>query len=242
MKSLLLTLITAAAVTPQAHAATIDSINISTVFGYPANYGPGVQNSFIVFGAPLTFQLSDGATVAPGVGWIPYSQGTPSKIRTTSTGHVEYEFSSVLNGAMGAGVLLYHEGELKGTTDPLLWSEGKLVPTTPLVISAVEGSTTATLSGMARIVFNNPNHPWRNPASSFVPYSAAEGTVVPFTETFTLLNGATWTPETFRSNFSYQISGVVSFVPEPSAVVMHLVGLLAMGAAIQVRRRNGPST
>jgi hypothetical protein len=237
MKRLLFTLLTTAALCPQVQASTIDAIQISTVFGYTANYGPGFPNNFIVFGAPLSYQLSDGSTVSPGVGWIPYSQGSPTRIQTTPTGVVSYEFNAIVNGAMGNGVLLYHQGELSGTSDPLLWSEGELVPTTPLVLSAQEGDATATMSGMARIVFNNPNHPWRSPASSFVPYAAAEGDLVPFTETFTLLNGATWTAETFNSDFSYQISGVVAFVPEPSAVAMHGLGLVALGAALRRRAR-----
>jgi hypothetical protein len=71
----------------------------------------------------------------------------------TADGHILYEFGSVTNWARGEGVLFYHDG-LVYTSSTYYWTEGKLVPVSPIVLDAVVGSKTAVLSGLAKISLN----------------------------------------------------------------------------------------
>jgi hypothetical protein len=216
----------ACVVAVSAHATTtINKINVSTVFGYLEYYSPGPVNRFGLLGAPLTYELSNGELRSPGAGWIPYTNGTVTRQTVSPSGTIEYEFGSITNWAAGGGALFYHLGQVWNGATNDMWTEGKLVPASPLVLVAQVGSTSATMTGLARIDFNNSSNAWGS-AASFVPYTAAEGSVVPFSVTYTLLNGATWQLNVFDSPFEYSMSGQISLVPEPATFALLLLGLV----------------
>ena len=58
-------------------------------------------------------------------------------------------------------------------------------------------------------------------------YSAVVGSIVPFELTYTLLNGAGWSPTTFQSSFSYTVRGEVDFA---AATFPALLGLQIRGS------------
>src|SRR5436190_2335576 len=93
----------------QAKALTIDSITVSTVFGYTETYYPGDFNRFGLLGVPLHYNLSDGRTMQPGAGWIPYTNGTIQS-ETLNGDTIEFVFDPISNWAKGYGVLFYHMG------------------------------------------------------------------------------------------------------------------------------------
>ena len=212
-----------------AHAVTtIDKINISTVFGYAETYSPGSFNRFGILGVPFSYELSNGETRVPGAGWIPYTNGTLTSETMSPSGVISYEFGSVNNWAQGEGVLFYHLGQVWNYSTNDLWSEAALTPASALVLSAQIGSSFATMTGLARVAFNNPSSAWGSP-ENFVPYSVAEGTLVPFSATYTLLNGATWQPGIFDSSFQYEMTGEILMVPEPATWMVMLLGLTIVG-------------
>jgi len=218
------------------HALTIDSITISTVDGCQESYGgPGSFNRFGLLGVPYLYNLSDGRSLIPGAGWIPYTNGTVTN-EDVHGGEIDYTFGDITNWAKGDGVLFYHVGQVwDETPTSALWTEGELTPVTPLVLRAELGGTTATLSGEALVAFNNSSNRWGDPAN-FVPYAADEGHIVHFETTYTLADGATWARGTFDSAFSYNMIGTISMVPEPDAAALIVGGI---GLLMALSRRRG---
>jgi hypothetical protein len=232
--------------TAQAAAAlTIDSINVSTVFGYgdthyPVEY-PGYDR-FSILGAAYSYTLSDGQVRSSGAGWIPYTNGHLSNV-SISNGSVSYEFDQVYNWAMGGGTIFYSIGQVscKGTCNESgagLWTEGQFAPVSPIILTAQLGSSTATLSGTARIVQNNSSSNWSGRPDNFVPFSSPEGSVVNYSATYALTDGSAWDESTFSKRFSYNMTGSINLspVPEPDTISMTLSGL-GLVAWILARQR-----
>lgn len=217
---------------PSAQAVVINAINVSTVAGYSESYYPGDFNRFGILGVPLTYSLSDGRTASFGAGWIPYTNGTVTNEQVTANGHIRYEFGSLNNWARGQGVLFYHIGLVDLPWPGGYWTEGELIPASPVVLDAVIGSDTAVLSGLARISLNNASSYWSGGYFDYISYAVPEGAIVPYTAIYTLLNGDTWTPGIFNSPFNYQLNGTISFVPEPSSLALAVLALV--GIAIRI--------
>jgi hypothetical protein len=232
--------------TGPAHATVINSINISTVSGYTETYFPGDFNRFGLLGVPLTYALDNGELRVPGAGWIPYTNGTVTR-QTIVGDTIEYESGSIYNWALGDGVLFYHVGQVWDyTSDPNYWSEGTLIPASPLILRGSLGGNVATLTGFARIFFNNASNMWGDPAE-FFPYAAPEGALVPFSATYTLLD-ATWNLDVFDQPFNYQMEGVIDFtaasVSEPGGLALALLGAVVLAGAGRFhpcRRRQRPN-
>jgi hypothetical protein len=193
----------------QAKALTIDTIEVSTVFGYSETYFPGDFNRFGLLGVPYRYLLSDGRSMQPGAGWIPYTNGTIES-ETVIGDTIEYVFNPITNWAQGTGVLFYHLGQVWDGGGSTLWTEGELVPVGKVVLRAKIGTSSATLRGLARVSFNNPGNAWGAPAD-FVPYAKAEGAAVAYRATYTLLDGRTWQPGIFGTSFSYTMNGKIPF-------------------------------
>jgi hypothetical protein len=227
----------------QANALTITSINVSTVMGYPDFYSPTPYpdyNRFSILGAAYSYKLSDGEVRGSGAGWIPYTNGQLTSVHINGN-QVDYAYANVSNWAKGNGTVFYSMGQVwcpscadNGTG---LWTEGQLAPVSPIVLTATLGSTVATLSGVAKVVSNNSGSRWGT-AENFVPYASPEGSLVNYSATYTLLNGATWQADTFDHAFSYSMAGAinVSPVPEPSAALLFPIGLGAVLVAVRRRR------
>jgi hypothetical protein len=214
-----------------AHSLVIDRLNVSTVFGYPVSHYPA-DYRFIIFGVPYSYELSNGETRTVGAGWIPYTEGKVTR-ETVVGDSLEIEFGSFINWAKGEGTLLYHLGQVWDYGYSTEWTEGQLIAASPVVLRATVGSNVATLEGLATILFNNPSNAWGDPAD-FVPYGLPEGTVIPYSITYTLLNDVTWAPGLLNTIFDYQISGTLDFtgaqaVPEPGLLLpLLLFALLAL--------------
>jgi hypothetical protein len=212
-----------------AHAATtIQRINLSTTFGYVETHYPGPFARFSVPGMSLSFELSDGRTLFPGAGLNPFTNGRATQEWTESDGTIRYEFGVIDNYYLGQGVLLYHRSMLWDQTNAAsLWSQGQLTPIGNVVLTAHIGSAVGTISGLALATYSDSVTGWAvpPPVGSFVPYAVPTGSVVPYSATYTLLNGATWQPGIFNTTFQYNITGEVSVVPENPSYSLLLLGL-----------------
>jgi hypothetical protein len=82
-----------------------------------------------------------------------------------------------------------------------------------LVLVAEHGGATATLEGRARIALDEPAN--YNDAR-FNHLNAPVGTIVPFTATYTLMEPATFGPDTFDAPFTYSAAIVVD-LSDPNA-------------------------
>ncbi|CAH0349896.1 hypothetical protein [Aquabacterium sp. CECT 9606] len=226
----------------QAHALSIDAINVSTVAGYPDSHYPVDYPSydrFSILGAAYSYQLSNGEVRQSGAGWIPYTNGELLSVET-SNDEITYRFGRVNNWARGEGSIFYSQGQVwcPSCNEPGagLWTEGEFAPVSPVLLKAKIGSTVATLVGTARIVFNHAGG-WGSGDQYFIPFTLPEGSIVNYAATYTLLN-ATWNVDTFTQQFSYQMTGKinVSSVPEPTQALLLLAGLLVVGANIKGKR------
>lgn len=211
-----------------AHSLVIERLNVSTVFGYPVTHYPA-DYRFIIFGVPYSYELSNGETRTVGAGWIPYTEGQVTR-ETVVGDQLEIEFGSFINWAKGEGTLLYHVGQVWDYGFSTEWTEGQLTAASPVILRATIGSSVATLEGLATVLFNNSSNAWGDP-SDFVPYGKPEGTVMPYSITYTLLNEVTWAPGLLNTIFDYTIAGTLDFteslaVPEPNSLTLLLLAVL----------------
>ena len=215
-----------------ASVLTIDTINVSTVDGYgdthyPVTY-PGYDR-FSILGAALSYTLSDGQVRPFGAGWIPYTNGNLSSVSIVN-GTVNYEFDQVNNWAKGNGTIFYSIGQVWcpacNETGSGLWTEGQFAPVSPIVLTAPLGSTTATLTGTARIVLNNASSNWGLP-ENFLSFSSPEGSIVQYSTIYTLTDGSVWDQNTFNNRFSYNMTGTINLhsIPEPGTLAIFALGL-----------------
>jgi hypothetical protein len=88
------------------------------------------------------------------------------------------------------------------------------------------------IASFARLLgrnINNADSNWGGGAFDYISYAAPEGAVVPYTATYTLLDGDTWGPGIFNRPFSYELDGTISFVPEPSTFALTVLALILVG-------------
>lgn len=211
-----------------AHSLVIERLNVSTVAGYPVSHYPA-DYRFIIFGVPYSYELSNGETRTFGAGWIPYTEGQVTR-ETVVGDQLEIEFGSFINWAKGEGTLLYHVGQVWDYGFSTEWTEGQLTAASPVILRTTIGSSVATLDGLATIFFNNPSNAWGDSAD-FVPYGKPEGTVIPYSITYTLLNDVTWAPGILNTVFDYTIAGTLFLadsrgVPEPDSLTLLLLAVL----------------
>lgn len=176
---------------------------------------------------PTEYILSDGSSWTSGAGVG--QQYTTRVSQQIISGNTIFYVTDRPVGALVFGWTDYDAGDHQ--------AQGALAATAPLVLTAVVGSPTATLSGYAEIVSNDPTA-WGE--DDFNYYSAGVGDWAPFQLTYTLRDGMAWGPDTFDTQFHYDIRGVVDFaaaVPEPATVVG-----LGLGAALLCRRRRQTSS
>lgn len=215
-----------------AATVTIDTINVSTVFGYGDTHYPvpyPEYDRFSILGAAYTYTLSDGQVRPFGAGWIPYTNGNLASVSVTD-GSVNYYFDQVYNWAQGSGTIFYSVGQVWcpscNESGSGLWTEGQFAPVSPIILKAQLGSPIATLSGTARIVMNNASGNWGLP-DNFVPFSTPEGSIVNYSSTYTLTDGSVWDEDIFSKSFSYNMTGTINLqpVPEPSTPMMFALGV-----------------
>jgi hypothetical protein len=230
-----------------AAALTIDSINVSTVNGYGDTHYPvdyPNYDRFSILGAAYSYTLSDGQVRSSGAGWIPYTNGHLANVSITNS-TVSYEFDQVYNWAMGSGTIFYSIGQVwcQGACNESgagLWTEGQFAPVSPIVLTAQLGSSTATLSGTAKILKNNAGSNWSGTPANFLPFSSPEGSVVTYSATYTLTDGSVWDESTFGKRFSYNMTGSINLspVPESGAFGMSIAGLSVVGLILAMRGKN----
>lgn len=208
--------------TRTASALTIDRVNVNTYYASPFNASnPSLEIPSSVPGA--LYVLSDGSGWSSGAGsYATYSlTGRPSV--TTDGSTVRYTFD------LPIGSPIYYRIDYDSGDHS---SQGTLVSTAPLVLTATINSGVATLSGYARVQDNSAT--WYG-EPRFNYFTAPVNSRVPFTISYTL-SGSTWTTSTFSSNFNYSASGayyMANFIiPEPSSAALGLAG-----TAIVLRRR-----
>jgi hypothetical protein len=176
---------------PPLAAVTIDSMTTAN----SASYVP--YREFRLLGSAQTYYLSDGTSWSSGAG----SYYNPYALFLYAETH-------------GDTILYFFEPQ----PDSMVYSQtdysygnhsaqGTLSAYTPLVMRAINGSTTATLSGYVRITDNTMSW-YGEPSFNF--YSAIPGSIVPFRMTYTCTSGA-WTFGTLDAACSYTNTGLVDF-------------------------------
>ena len=201
--------------------APIDSISLSTLYGYTENYSP--VSGLEVLGWPQFFYLQGGGGWPFGAGTTQVNSGVQTSVSVAGS-LISYSLSPP------PGSLIYsHTDYDNGSAS----TNGQLVSTAPLTLTAYSGSDTATLTGYAMITVDQPAN---YGGDLFHYFDAPIGAYVPFSLTYTLTSG-TWSPTTMASNFSYNLSGTLDFtkaVPEPSS---SLIPVSAVALASFRRRR-----
>jgi outer membrane protein assembly factor BamB len=194
-----------------APAATIPvTIDLMTTRSF-GSYSPG--GNLTLLGSADVYHLSNSTDWQSGAGT--YYQHWSQLVRVEVSGPtIRYVLSPPELG------LLYEQTDFDGGDHS---SQGKLGAVSELVIEAQAGSTTAVLSGQARVVSNDTTS-YGEPRFNY--FSAVTGSVVPFELVYTLASG-TWQPDTFTQPFSYSSSGSVDFahpVSTPRAVELSISG------------------
>jgi hypothetical protein len=187
---------------------TIDRI---TTRGSGGTYTPG--GTVLLLGSADTYFLSDGTSWVSGAGTF--------QDHSTSLERVEVTGSTVRYVLAPPPLFLYEQTDFDSGDHS---AQGTLSATGSLVLEATIGSTDAVIRGNALIVANDATS-YGEPRFNF--YSSIVGSVVPFEETYTILEGQTWQADTFSHAFSYGNAGAVDFahpVSVPRAVGLEIKG------------------
>jgi hypothetical protein len=206
------------------YGSPIDSIDLSTIFGYADTYSNSPGGGLLVIGDPATYHLHDGRAWGSGAGGIGETYSQKSSV-STSGSNITY-LLDLLTGSQ-----VYYRVDYDGGGDS---SNGSLASTSQLALHAIAGSKTATLDGYARITMDEPAN---YNDDRFHYFNAPVDALVPFHLTYTLASG-TWQTNTMDSSFTYNMNGKLDFtqalVPEPGAGCVMLSPLVL---ALARRRR-----
>lgn len=187
--------------------ATIDVMTTR----WDLTHGPDAPISLLL--SAETYQLSDATQWSSGAGSFYQHEASLDHVETLGT-TIRYVLSPAASG------LIFEQQDYDSGDHSAV---GKLAPAGPLVLEAQLGSTTATLTGNAMIVANDPSLPG-DPRFNY--YSSIPGSIVPFEVEITLFEGA-WTPTTFSDQFGYEVRGRVDFanpISTPPAVELTIGG------------------
>jgi hypothetical protein len=177
---------------PPLALVTIDRMTVSN---YWNSYLP--YREFRLLGRPETFFLSDQSSWQGGAG--------SATIPFATFDHAEMFGDTIRYFLTPQPDSLIHAHTDFNSGDHS--SQGSLVAAGPLVLDALVGSTTAVMRGYARIRDNEMTW-YGEPLFNF--FSSIPGSIVPFTNTFTIGSGP-WTFETFDHPFDYASAGEVDF-------------------------------
>jgi hypothetical protein len=198
----------------------IDSIDLTSSVGPSLEtYQP--TQGILVIGNPLTYHLHDGTQWSAGAGTIGIFHSKPISVSTIGS-----EIDFLLDWPIGNEVYLRTDYDAGSNS-----SNGALVSTDVLTLRVTSGSPSAILSGFARISYDAPAN---YTDDRFHYFNAPDGSLVPFSVTYTLKN-LTWSTSTMNNSFMYSMSGTLDFtaaVPEPSTIALLTLGglgLLARG-------------
>ncbi len=198
---------------------TVDQMYVQDLW---RTYFPSAEPALFLIQHPTYYFLGDGSSWESGAGTG--QQYTTRVSEQTIHGDV---ITYVLDRPVGSLIFKrtdYNAGHHQ--------AQGELGATAPLTLTAVLGSSVATLASCAAIVSNEPTALGE---AQFNYFSAAVGDRAPFQLTYTLRGNATWGPDTFDTQFDYDIAGMVDFaaaVPEPATALD-----VALGALLAFRRR-----
>jgi len=200
---------------------------------YSSDYTPAF-GTIVLLGSADQYSLSDGTSWSSGAGSY-YVYSSRFDHAEVSGANIHYVFRAPPS-------FLYQQVDYDSGEHS---SSGTLGAVGTVDLWAVAGSTTAMMNGQALIVANEP----ANYADSrFNYFGAIVGSVVPFNQTYTLLGGQTWAPDTFTRSFQYTNHGEVDFahpisVPPPVELKINGPALIPDQTAIQfkatVRYSNG---
>ena len=196
---------------PMTAPLTIDRMYVSAVFHFYSG------DQFRLFGGAVNYVLSDESSWNSGAGSYSPARSTLANVLLSGT-EITYTFN-----APASGLLFWHT-EYNGGDHS---AQGELGLPANLSIIAEVGEATGFMSGYIPII-SNEETAYGEPRFNY--YSAPVGASVYFEQTFTLLSGAVFSPDTFNTEPSYNISGYVDFtnvVPEPASIAM--IGLVATG-------------
>jgi len=201
---------------PARAASTLAGLTIDRMTtkgaSYTVTYHPG--GTILLLGGADTYTLSDGSSWGSGAGF--------GYLYSTSLDRVEVSGDTiryVLFAPPDSGKI-YQQADYDSGDHS---SQGTLAAG-PLVIEATAGSATAIMRGNALIVDNTMTG-YGEPRFNY--FSAIVGSVVPFQQTYTLVDGTTWQPDTFTRPFDYTNTGRVDFerpVSVPRAVALTILG------------------
>lgn len=182
---------------------TIDRISTSE----SASYSPPFGSVYIV-GRIDRYHLSNGSSWSSGAG--SFSYGTMSyRSRSRQGSGILYQFDS-------SGLILRPTDYNSGNHA----AHFQLNAFGPLVLTAVEGATTAKINGLAEIILDEP----ANYADSrFHPLSSPVGSIIPFETTFSLKNGAVFTDTTFEESFNYSLSAEIDLLNVTQSVELDYI-------------------
>jgi hypothetical protein len=196
-------------------AATIDRIHTNLANRLLEEYDPG-RLSLVLLGSAELYELNDGSSWTSGAGSVFYERGGVSRVDVDGD-TIRYTLD------VPVGSRLFEQTDYSASDS----SNGRLDTTAPLVLVAGAGSTTATISGLARVASNDPAN-YAPPVFKY--FTAPVGSLVPFESIYRLLDSKTFTPTTFDAPFRYTLGGVINLVvPEPTGVGMAFAGCLLLG-------------
>jgi hypothetical protein len=207
-----------------ANAATIDSFTFNNFNG--ERHTPGATIG--AFGLPDTYAMNDGSTWHSGAGTFYFGSLDPISEAVTngvlSVTLLPTFVPSLYN--YPSNIALFYSDFGNGYT-PRTQAEFDFAG--QLTLTAVVGSTTATLAGNLTLVENMLDYP-ADPLFRY--FSFPVGSTIGFSETVTMVSDPwigeetnTWHPGVFGEEFEYELVGQVpALVPEPSCLFLIFVG------------------
>lgn len=211
----------AAAISSLANAATIDLIDIATFGHYQQTFNPSgyTYQRELELGSPDVYHLSDGSTWASGAGSF-YSFAPTVQSVQQDANIITYSLSTPSNGVIW-DYTDYNSGNHSSKGTLSLHGDA-------LLLTAVEGSATAVLSGLLEVTSNTYSN-YSDYRYNF--FTANVGDVVPFEINFTLYGGSVWNTSLFNNAFTYNLEGQIDLaspVPIPGALWLFASGLLPL--------------
>jgi hypothetical protein len=228
-------------VADQAFGTAIQVLNISSVndLFIPSEFTPLIPSEFQIFGPITSLELSNGEIAQLGAGSSAYTYASLKSVNSSGD-EISYEFSKLESGPINGGGLFFRAQlvcpsciqDSYGVWQT--WSEAVFIQSSPLVLKALVGGSTATLT--ASLLVGSANLGW-GADDDFTPLASSKNSIVPIHMTYTLLDGKTWTKDTFNEEFWFSSNGTVDLspVPEPSSKFSLIVGLLALGYILNKR-------
>ena len=173
---------------------TIESMDFGAT--YSDRYYP--YNGLLLFGPARTYYLSDGNNWRSGAGSYSTARALLDRVETSGT-TIRYYFDPPIGG------FVYKQTDYNSGDHS---SNGSLGIVGPIVLETTVGSNSAAITGEVEILTNSPAN-YSEPRFNY--WSAPVGAISPFSATYTLLDGVTFSETTFDTEQKIANEGTVNF-------------------------------